>query len=63
MGGRFRPIAARGYETAVRRADGHRWMLNPGSVGMPRDRGPKGCYMLLDLATDTARFRRVEATP
>jgi diadenosine tetraphosphatase ApaH/serine/threonine PP2A family protein phosphatase len=36
-----------------------RWLLNPGSVGQPRDGDPKAAWLLLDFATDRARFRRV----
>jgi diadenosine tetraphosphatase ApaH/serine/threonine PP2A family protein phosphatase len=34
-------------------------MLNPGSVGQPRDGNPDSSYLLLDLATATIEFRRV----
>lgn len=37
----------------------HRWMLNPGSVGQPRDDDPRASYMLLDLERWTATWRRV----
>ncbi len=36
-----------------------RWLLNPGSVGQPRDGDPRAAYLLLDLGKRTARFRRV----
>jgi predicted phosphodiesterase len=36
-----------------------RWLLNPGSVGQPRDGNPDASYLELDLAARTARFRRV----
>jgi predicted phosphodiesterase len=36
-----------------------RLMLNPGSVGQPRDGNPDSSYLLLDLATATIEFRRV----
>ena len=43
-----------------------RWLLNPGSVGQPRDGDPRAAYLLLDLAEGFARFARaaysVEAT-
>ena len=29
--------------------DGSRWLLNPGSVGQPRDGDPRAAYLLLDL--------------
>jgi diadenosine tetraphosphatase ApaH/serine/threonine PP2A family protein phosphatase len=38
--------------------DGARWMLNPGSVGQPRDGDPRAAWLLLDLAAGTAAWRR-----
>jgi diadenosine tetraphosphatase ApaH/serine/threonine PP2A family protein phosphatase len=38
---------------------GGRLMLNPGSVGQPRDGDPRSSYAVLDLADATATFRRV----
>jgi predicted phosphodiesterase len=35
-------------------------LLNPGSVGQPRDGDPRAAYLLLDLAAGRAVFRRVE---
>jgi predicted phosphodiesterase len=37
-----------------------RWLLNPGSVGQPRDGDPRAAYLTLDLETHTASFERVE---
>src|SRR5204863_4462455 len=37
-----------------------RALLNPGSVGQPRDGDPRAAYLLLDLDTRHASFRRVE---
>jgi len=37
-----------------------RVLLNPGSVGQPRDGDPRAAYMLLDLDAGTAEWRRVE---
>jgi diadenosine tetraphosphatase ApaH/serine/threonine PP2A family protein phosphatase len=37
-----------------------RWLLNPGSVGQPRDGDPRAAWLLLDLERKTATFRRVE---
>lgn len=34
------------------------WILNPGSVGQPRDRDPRAAWMLLDLAAGTATWHR-----
>ncbi len=36
-----------------------RWLLNPGSVGQPRDGDPRAAYLLLDLERRLAEFRRV----
>ncbi|MDX6473134.1 MAG: hypothetical protein QOK22_1950 [Gaiellaceae bacterium] len=37
-----------------------RTLLNPGSVGQPRDGDPRAAYLLLDLDARSASFRRVE---
>ncbi len=37
-----------------------RFLLNPGSVGQPRDGDPRAAYLLLDLDARHASFRRVE---
>jgi predicted phosphodiesterase len=36
-----------------------RWLMNPGSVGQPRDGDPRAAYLLLDLEASQAHFRRV----
>ncbi len=36
-----------------------RWLLNPGSVGQPRDGDARAAWLLLDLAERFASFRRV----
>jgi diadenosine tetraphosphatase ApaH/serine/threonine PP2A family protein phosphatase len=36
-----------------------RWLLNPGSVGQPRDGDPRAAWVLLDLERRFASFRRV----
>lgn len=38
---------------------GGRWLLNPGSVGQPRDGDPQAAWLLLDLETRHASFRRI----
>jgi predicted phosphodiesterase len=35
-----------------------RWLLNPGSVGQPRDGDPRAAWIELDLDARRARFRR-----
>jgi predicted phosphodiesterase len=37
-----------------------RWLLNPGSVGQPRDGDPRAAYLVLDLDAKRALYRRVE---
>ena len=39
---------------------GVRALLNPGSVGQPRDGDPRAAFLLLDLDAQHASFRRVE---
>jgi diadenosine tetraphosphatase ApaH/serine/threonine PP2A family protein phosphatase len=36
-----------------------RWLLNPGSVGQPRDGDPRAAWVRLDLESGEARFRRI----
>jgi predicted phosphodiesterase len=36
------------------------WILNPGSVGQPRDGDPRAAWLMLDTSAWTARFRRTE---
>lgn len=36
------------------------WLVNPGSVGQPRDRDPRAAYALWDVEARTVTLRRVE---
>jgi diadenosine tetraphosphatase ApaH/serine/threonine PP2A family protein phosphatase len=38
---------------------GDRWLVNPGSVGQPRDGDPRAAWLELDTGAQTARFHRV----
>jgi diadenosine tetraphosphatase ApaH/serine/threonine PP2A family protein phosphatase len=40
-------------------ADGGRWLVNPGSVGQPRDGDPRAAWLELDLESSTAIFHRL----
>jgi predicted phosphodiesterase len=40
--------------------DGGRWLLNPGSVGQPRDGDRRAAYMVLDTSAGTATWKRIE---
>jgi diadenosine tetraphosphatase ApaH/serine/threonine PP2A family protein phosphatase len=37
-----------------------RWLLNPGSVGQPRDGDPRAAWLLVDLGAHRAVFHRVD---
>lgn len=50
-------VAKAGLELAL---DGLSAVLNPGSVGQPRDGDPRAAWLLLDLEANRADFRRVE---
>lgn len=42
-----------------RQLNGRRQIINPGSIGQPRDQNPQAAYALLDLAANTWEYRRV----
>jgi predicted phosphodiesterase len=44
--------------TEIELPEGERWLLNPGSVGQPRDVDPRAAWLLLDLERRRASFRR-----
>ena len=37
-----------------------RWLLNPGSVGQPRDGDPRAAWLLIDFEAQRATFERVD---
>ena len=57
-----RPSFAQGAQaesgTEIDLADG-KWLLNPGSVGQPRDGDPRAAWLELDTEQWVARYRRV----
>jgi predicted phosphodiesterase len=55
--GRMRTLAPRAGNT-VALGEG-RTLLNPGSVGQPRDRDPRASFLILDLEAKTATWGRV----
>lgn len=63
----LRPLGARhGYAQGAQAGDGTEieardaeWLLNPGSVGQPRDGDPRAAWLELDTAQWTARYHRV----
>jgi predicted phosphodiesterase len=48
-------LCEEGTDVDLRR---ERWLLNPGSVGQPRDGDPRAAWLLLDLDAGRAVFRR-----
>ena len=48
-------VAPAGFEVELK----DRWLLNPGSVGQPRDGDPRAAWLLLDLERRFAAFHRV----
>jgi len=50
-------VAPGGTETEL---GSSRWLINPGSVGQPRDGDPRAAWLLLDLDAGRAEHRRVE---
>jgi diadenosine tetraphosphatase ApaH/serine/threonine PP2A family protein phosphatase len=42
------------------RFNGAKMIINVGSVGQPRDRDPRACYLTVDLAEGSFEFHRVE---
>jgi diadenosine tetraphosphatase ApaH/serine/threonine PP2A family protein phosphatase len=49
-------LAPEGFEAQLERG---RWLLNPGSVGQPRDGDPRAAFLELDPGLGRALFRRV----
>jgi diadenosine tetraphosphatase ApaH/serine/threonine PP2A family protein phosphatase len=44
----------------VLQTDADRFLLNPGSVGQPRDGDPRAAYLVLDLEEGSAAWHRIE---
>lgn len=44
----------------VRRSAAGGWIINPGSVGQPRDGDPRPAFAVVDLATGLPEIRRIE---
>jgi diadenosine tetraphosphatase ApaH/serine/threonine PP2A family protein phosphatase len=55
--------AARGAQagagTALDISEG-RWLINPGSVGQPRDGDPRAAWLMLETSSWVAEYRRTE---
>lgn len=49
---------AQASDSALLELSDGEWLINPGSVGQPRDGDPRAAWLELDLEAETARFRR-----
>jgi predicted phosphodiesterase len=47
------------YTQPVLLSNGHRLIINPGSVGQPRDSDPRAAYALLETDSNVIRYRRI----
>jgi diadenosine tetraphosphatase ApaH/serine/threonine PP2A family protein phosphatase len=50
---------ALGADGALIDISGGRWLVNPGSVGQPRDGDPRAAWLALDTETSTVLYHRV----
>ena len=60
------PTGRRSFATGAQTSDGDlldlaegEWLLNPGSVGQPRDGDPRAAWLEIDTDESTARYHRV----
>jgi diadenosine tetraphosphatase ApaH/serine/threonine PP2A family protein phosphatase len=47
-------------DTVLKLQSGVKYLINPGSVGQPRDRNPASAYLIVDLGTGEVHFKRVD---
>ena len=59
-GGLFEAMVPEQAETVVKVEPGRQWLINPGSVGQPRDGDPRAGYALYDEASGEVVMRRIE---
>ncbi|HXL23605.1 MAG TPA: metallophosphoesterase family protein [Candidatus Dormibacteraeota bacterium] len=55
----IRPRATESF-AALRINSGRRYLLNPGSIGQPRDGDPRAAFAIADLENNTVEFWRVQ---
>lgn len=58
--GTIEVAVVQGESAVLHMEEGKRYLLNPGSIGQPRDRDPRASYMIYDSETRTARWQRVD---
>jgi predicted phosphodiesterase len=58
-GSRLSVVPLRGAEGTLRLHPAGRYLVNPGSIGQPRDRDPRASYMTYDSTRRVVRWHRV----
>ena len=58
--GRVERLLPRGAQAALPLRPGARYLINPGSVGQPRDEDPRASYAIYDEAAGEILFRRAD---
>jgi len=58
--GQIEVAVLEGDELTLALEEDVRYMLNPGSVGQPRDRDPRAAYMIYDTDAEQVHLRRLE---
>jgi len=48
------------FPAEIKLEKGARYLINPGSVGQPRDRDPRAAYAVYDSKNNRLKFNRVE---
>ena len=59
-GSETRVALLRGASGTIQLESGSRYLVNPGSIGQPRDRDPRASYMTFDSARRIVRWHRVD---
>ena len=58
--GTIEVAVVQGESEVLKLEEGKRYLLNPGSIGQPRDRDPRAAYMTYDSDTHTVRWQRLD---
>lgn len=60
QGSQIRIALLRGTTGSIQLEPGARYLINPGSIGQPRDRDPRASYMTYDSGKKLVRWHRVD---
>ncbi|MEL7060040.1 MAG: metallophosphoesterase family protein [Acidobacteriota bacterium] len=58
--GTIEVAVVQGDDEELELEQGKRYLLNPGSIGQPRDRDPRAAYLVYDTERRVARWRRLD---